>query len=173
MDKLKKHWTETSLENFLHRIASDFVNQIEQAMDAAGTSQAQLAKALGVSESRVSQVLNNPGNLTLRKLIEYSRALKKKVAIVAYDDDDPHNQNGPVNSGVFAACWEQAGRPTDFFEMAAAQGPMSYGHIESYPLTGDNTGYTKHSLQELETDSTPATPGREIRSYAGNEANSL
>ena len=115
MAELNSHWTEASIEDFLYRVGSDYINQIEQAMDADGTKQSELAKTLNVSEGRVSQVLNNPGNLTLRKIIEYARALKKKVAIVAYDDQDPENRNGPINSQIFARCWETAGKPTDFF----------------------------------------------------------
>jgi transcriptional regulator with XRE-family HTH domain len=115
MAELNSHWTEASIEDFLYRVGSDYITQIEQAMDAEGTKQSELAKALNVTEGRVSQVLNNPGNLTLRKIIEYARALKKKVAIVAYDDQDPENRNGPINSQIFARCWETVGRPTDFF----------------------------------------------------------
>lgn len=115
MAELTKHWTESGVDDYLYRIASDFVRQIAQTMETTGTSQAKLAKELGVSEGRVSQVLNNPGNLTLRKMIEYARALQRKVSIVAYDDNDPDNQNGPINAEVFALCWERAGKPADFF----------------------------------------------------------
>jgi transcriptional regulator with XRE-family HTH domain len=116
MDKLSNgHWTSRSTDDFLYRIASDFVGQIETAMDESGTSQAKLAEVLGVSEGRVSQILTNPGNLTLRKVIEYARALGKKVSVITYDDNDPDNLNGPVNSEIFTLCWKRAGEPTDFF----------------------------------------------------------
>jgi transcriptional regulator with XRE-family HTH domain len=120
MGAVNGHWTNSSTEDFLYRIGFDYISQIQQAMEADGVSQAKLAKALKLSEGRVSQVLNNPGNLTLRKIIEYARALGKKVAIVAYDDHDPENQSGPVNAQVFAKCWENAGSPADFFEMSDA-----------------------------------------------------
>jgi transcriptional regulator with XRE-family HTH domain len=113
----QSHWTEKSTDDFLYKIAADFVRQIERAMDSAGVNQAGLAKRLRVSEGRVSQVLNNPGNLTLRKIVEYARALGRKVAIVEYDDDDPGNLNGPVNSEIFAKCWYLAGMPSDFFAL--------------------------------------------------------
>ena len=109
------HWTARSVDDFLYRIASDFVRQIERAMEESRTSQAKLAEALSVTEGRVSQVMNNPGNLTLRKVIEYARVLGKKVSVVAYDDDDPQNLNGPINSEIFTLCWEKAGKPVDFF----------------------------------------------------------
>ncbi|MCX6630683.1 MAG: helix-turn-helix transcriptional regulator [Candidatus Solibacter sp.] len=117
MGHLTKHWTERSIEDFLYRVGFDFVQQIEELMKPSGTSQTELAKKLGVTEGRVSQVLNNPGNLTLRKVIEYARALQKKVAIVVYDDGDPDNANGPVNAEVFARCWDRSGKPSDFFAL--------------------------------------------------------
>lgn len=119
MDKLTtmKHWTDRSTDDFLYKISADFVQQIENYMAERGMSQAQFAATLGVSPGRVSQVLNNPGNLSLRKVVEYARSIGKKVAVVAYDDGDANNQNGPINSQVFAACWEQAGSPSDLIAM--------------------------------------------------------
>ena len=119
MGHLSKHWTERSIADFLYRVGFDFVQQIEELMKPSGTSQTELAKKLGVTEGRVSQVLNNPGNLTLRKVIEYARALRKKVAIVVYDDDDPDNENGPINAEIFARCWDRSGKPSDFFALDA------------------------------------------------------
>ena len=84
-------------------------------MEKADINQAGLAKAMGVSEGRVSQILNNPGNLTLKTIVQAARALGYKASIVAYDDGDPGNHNGPVNAQIFELCWERAGCPTDFF----------------------------------------------------------
>lgn len=109
------HWTSRSTEDFVYRISSDFVFQIENRMDEEPLNQSNLAKRLGVSESRVSQVLHNPGNITLKKMVEYAAALGMKVAIVAYDDGDPLNENGPINSQIFTASWKRLGRPNDFF----------------------------------------------------------
>ena len=111
------HWTGQSTQDFLYRIGADYVAQLERAMEASGTSQDELARELNVTKGRVSQVLNNPGNLGLKNIIEYARALKRKVAIVTYDDGDPENHNGPINSEIFTRCWERAGRPADFFEL--------------------------------------------------------
>jgi transcriptional regulator with XRE-family HTH domain len=116
MDSLN-HWTEASVDDYMYRIAFDYIGQIEKAMEKDGVNQAVLAQRLGVSEGRVSQLLNNPGNLTLRKMIEYARALKKKVSLLPYDDGDLNNQRGPIPSEIFVSCWELAGRPTDFFEL--------------------------------------------------------
>jgi transcriptional regulator with XRE-family HTH domain len=84
------------------------------------TSQVQLSERLGVTPGRVSQVLNNPGNLRLDTIIQYARALGKKVAIVAYDDGDAPNMNGPINSQVFERCWKDAGCPADFMAFEEA-----------------------------------------------------
>jgi transcriptional regulator with XRE-family HTH domain len=117
MAKLAVHWTERGTDDFLYRIASDFVLHIEKSLVREHISQAALAKQIGVSEGRVSQVLNNPGNLTLKQVIKYARAIGEKVSIVSYNDGDPDNMNGPVNAEIFTVAWERIGKPTDFFEL--------------------------------------------------------
>jgi transcriptional regulator with XRE-family HTH domain len=116
MEMMTKHWTANSADGFAYRISSDFVLQLEKKMEGV-LSQNDLAKRLGVSKGRVSQVLNNPGNLTLKKMVQYSRALGMKVAVLAYEDGDPTNQNGPVNAELFYRCWQKYGSPTDFFSL--------------------------------------------------------
>lgn len=115
MSKQVAHWTQKSVEDFQHSIAADFIAFIESSMDEEGVSQAELAKRLGVNPSRVSQVLNNPGNLTLKKVVEYVRVLGRKVAVVGYDDGDRENMHGPVNAEVFHTCWKHMDSPTNFF----------------------------------------------------------
>lgn len=117
MGAMKRHWTSRSTEDFVYRISSDFVLQVEKKMDEERMSQKDLAEKLRVSDGRVSQVLRNPGNLTLKKIVEYSRVLGMKVSIVAYDDGDSHNKNGPINSEIFHLCWKRAGAPRDFFTL--------------------------------------------------------
>lgn len=118
------HWTERSIEDFAFSIAADFVRQIEQAMDGRDLSQADLAKRLGVSTGRVSQVMNNPGNLTLKNIVQYARALGLKTTVVTYDDEDPANQKGPVAPEVFSTCWDRCGNPTDFFALENLKPPQ-------------------------------------------------
>lgn len=139
MGKLDRHWTEASLEAYLHRIATDWVVQIEKAMEKEGVKQSEIARALSVSKGRVSQVLNDPGNLTLKKIIEYTRTMGKKVAVVCYDDDDPENQNGPINSEIFELCWQKAGRPSDFFQME--ESPQVAGNTDVMIKVGDEYRY--------------------------------
>ena len=135
---LNSHWTDDSAKAFLFRIAFDFVTQLERMMDAEGVNASELAKRLGVSKGRVSQIMNNPGNLTLKTIVDWSRALGVKVAIVAYGDGDPGNDKGPVNPQIFARCWERAGRPTDFFEaeiaVASTGDPVDAGYLRNVRL---------------------------------------
>ncbi len=112
---MKTHWTGRSIRDFVFRIAADFVVQLENKMESIPITQEELAKKLGKTPGRVSQIFNDPGNFTLERLVEYSKALDMKVAIVAYEDDDPKNEKGPINSEIFKICWEKSGKPRDFW----------------------------------------------------------
>jgi transcriptional regulator with XRE-family HTH domain len=123
MAELNTHWTEKSTNDFLYRIGADFVSRIERLLGTQ--SKASLAKKLGVTGGRISQVLNNPGNLRLKTMIEYARALGLKISVVTYDDNDPENLNGPVDAEIFEQCWVRTGKPLDFFALQAATPPTS------------------------------------------------
>jgi transcriptional regulator with XRE-family HTH domain len=114
---MKTHWTERSTENFLSRITFDFIAQLEEKMESIPLTQSELAEKLNVTEGRVSQILNNRSNLTLKNIIKYARALGMKVAVVAYEDGDPDNTRGLVNSEIFSICWEKQGKPADYFSL--------------------------------------------------------
>jgi len=109
------HWTSQSIEAFAFRIAADFIAQLEDKMESIPISQKELAKILGRTKGRVSQIFNNPGNLSLEKIVAYSKALNMKVAVVAYTDYSPGDDNGPINSDIFRICWEKSGKPRDFW----------------------------------------------------------
>jgi hypothetical protein len=117
MEKLNKHWTSSTIDNFVFQIAADFTLQLEKKLEVGPISNKELAERLKVTAGRVSQVLNNPGNFKLRSMTEYARALGMKVTVVAYDDNDPDNKKGPINSEVFYECWKRVGRPRDFFDL--------------------------------------------------------
>lgn len=113
---MKTHWTERSIKDFLFNIASDFVGQLEKKLEEDNISQDKFAKKLGVTKGRISQIFNNPGqNISILKVIEYARALGMKVSLVAYEDDDPENKKGPINSEIFKICWEKLNKPRDFW----------------------------------------------------------
>jgi len=128
MKSTKAHWTESSLSDYLFRIGADFVLQLEEKIGA----QKDLAKVLKVTEGAVSQKLNNPGNLKLHTMIKYARALGLKLSIVLYDDGDSRNERGPIHADIFRICWENSGKPADFWNInednytrsATAEGTM-------------------------------------------------
>ena len=109
------HWTERSTKDYHFRIAADFIAQLEEKMESESITQDKLAELIGVTKGRVSQVLNNPGNLTIGLIVKFARALGMKVSLVAYDDDDPGNTRGPINSEIFKICWEDLGKPHDMW----------------------------------------------------------
>jgi len=117
---MTEHWTNDSSKSFVFAVAMDFVGALEEAMEQQDVSQRELAGRLGISEGRVSQIINNPGNLTLRSAVEWARALGHKAALVAYDDGDADNERGPVFADVFQRCWEALGKPVDGASLATA-----------------------------------------------------
>src|ERR1700693_2418280 len=125
MDKLK-HWTGNDTDAFVHAIASDFVGQIETKLETERMSRRGFASLLHVSPGRVSQTLNDPSGFNLRTIVNYARVLGMKVSIVAYEDDDPTNDRGPISAAVFATCWRQSGRPQDLANFSAV--PMTAGN---------------------------------------------
>jgi predicted XRE-type DNA-binding protein len=115
------HYTGANDESFVNRITFDFIAQMANRLETSKMKQSELAEKLDVGESAVSQVLNlGRMNLTLKLMVRYARALGMKVAIVAYDDHDPHNENGPVGSEIFGLSWEKIGRPRDVWSVNEA-----------------------------------------------------
>ena len=136
-----RHWTSANTESFIHRIAFDFIAQLEKRMEALPFSQAKLAEKLKVSEGAVSQVLNNSRNPNLKTIVSYARALGMKVAIVAYDDSDPENERGPVNAEILNSCWEKAGRPRDVFDLQEKKEAVTVGNLLLVPSAAGSRIY--------------------------------
>ena len=115
------HYTSADDESFVTRITFDFIAQMANRLETSKMKQSELAEKLAVGESAVSQVLNlSRMNLTLKTMVRYARALGMKVAVVAYDDHDPHNENGPVGSEIFTLSWEKIGNPRDVWSVNEA-----------------------------------------------------
>jgi transcriptional regulator with XRE-family HTH domain len=129
-----RHWTQESAGSYVYSISSSYTSQLESRMEEKHVSRSQLAELLGKSTGRISQVLNDPGNLGLKVIVEYARALGLKVSIVAYDDNDPTNERGPINPDVFVRCWENANCPADLFEVAEKRAVWPVGPVA---LTGN------------------------------------
>lgn len=112
------HYTNESDDAFVNRITFDFIAQVANRLETSQTKQNELAEKLNLSEGAVSQVLNlGRMNLTLKTMVRYARALGMKVAVVAYDDHDPHNENGPIGSEIFGLAWEKIGKPRDVWQV--------------------------------------------------------
>lgn len=117
-----QHWTARSLKDFRYSIAADFVVQIEKQLETINKPNSWLARKMKVTPARVSQLLNNPGNLTLDTVIAMAQACRLKVGIVAYDDADSRSSaHGPVNADIFRLCWEDAGKPRTFSKWPASR----------------------------------------------------
>jgi hypothetical protein len=121
MGNVNQHWTTRSVDDFAYRIVSDFVAQLETKLESSGTDRQDFAKAIGVTPGRVSQLLNNPTLFNLKSMVSYATGAGMKVAVIAYEDDDPKNNRGPINAQVFTYCWEHAGRPRDLFEFSGVR----------------------------------------------------
>lgn len=129
------HWTENSPQKFAYRVASDFTEQVRAALKAKKWSQNKFAKKLGLTPGRVSQILNNPGNLTLETMALWARKLGGKVVVSYYEDGDSRNQRGPINGEVFRLCWVKAGRPANawLIRESAQPAPSAPGWLYQIP----------------------------------------
>jgi len=145
---MKRHWTNDSLEDFQFALAYDYVDQLQDALEEIDMKQSKFATIAGTSESRVSQLLGNPGNLTLKSMVRWARAIGRKISVVFYDDGDVANAEGPIDSEVFLRCWELAGKPRDlatleessFFDLGEDKDTESclkpVGQVAASGLTG-------------------------------------
>ena len=89
-------------KEFFLQVSFDYLSQLEAVIEAKRIGRSAVAKILGVSKGRVSQIFNRPSNLKLEKIVEYARRLNRKVAIVLYDDGDGRNKKGPILPQIYA-----------------------------------------------------------------------
>jgi len=159
----KKHWTE-EVGSFQNHVTEELLTALEDRLEAKGLNRRKFAELLGVSEGRVSQIFSDPGNLTLSKMIEWTRKLGLKLSILAYDDDDPDNVLGPVFADVFTGVWEVFEKPRDYEDLARVKqycsGCSRRGVISAVP--------TFTSL--MENVETPKSWRKEACSIEGMEA---
>jgi transcriptional regulator with XRE-family HTH domain len=145
---MNQHWTAHSTQDYLSRIIFDFLGQLEKRLESIPMSQRDLSRKLGVTEGAVSQTFNNIGGLNLRKAVNYAQAVGLKIAILAYNDDDPNNERGPINSEIFELCWEKQGKPIDFFALNEAN------TVENYFMTTATNAHTQRNTAACNTNAT-------------------
>jgi len=81
---------EASQAEYRHELAiSAFTNAVARVMDDLGVSQSELARRLGVSRARVSQLLQHKSSPTLRTMVEVATALGCEVTLVVTPGGSP------------------------------------------------------------------------------------
>jgi len=136
------HWTHRSPEDFLYSIAADFIEQLRAKMKKLHMTQSKLARSANVSKSYVSQVFNDPGNLSLVTIVKFANAVGMKVSLVGYEDHSPaHAGSGPINSEIFRLCWEAAGKPADMWDIQAKPTVQTTAALDVYLRDGIEWGW--------------------------------
>ena len=110
-----KHWTEESLDAFLFNIGHDFISQLEEQMQIKDLNHEKLANILKISTITLSEYFDDPRKISLKTMLQCSRAVGMKLSVLAYDDGDESNKHGPINSKIFLKCWEDADKPRDMW----------------------------------------------------------
>lgn len=142
-----KHWTERSAGSYQFMVAFDFVNQLDEQLAERGLRRSDLANKLGVTQGRVSQIFNNPRGLNLQTIIRLARATGLKVSVVTYDDHDPDNTRGPIESRVFRLCWERAGRPREAWDLLEANREPQTSVAHEPTVWSQDVGHEVFSLR--------------------------
>ena len=96
------HWTQSE-GGFEHFLVFDLLTHLELVAEGKGGD--------GPLSKRELSSLNSPEKMTLGEMVKLASSLGVKVGIIVYDDNDPHNEEGPIPSGVFLRCWERMGKP--------------------------------------------------------------
>lgn len=116
--KPNRSWVETSIENLKYFIGADFVDQLEARLAVEGLTQKTFADKLGVTQGRVSQIFNNPGNLTLDTMVSWGHAVGMKTGVVLYGGSSEEAMKGPLSGEIFISCWKELGEPRAMFDIS-------------------------------------------------------
>jgi transcriptional regulator with XRE-family HTH domain len=127
----KRNSGNRSVKDYLFQVSSQFVTQLLEIMESEGIGRAKLAKRLGVSKGRVSQILNHPGNLSLENIVRFTHRLDRKVAIVVYDDGDRRYKKVPILPQIFLESWKRNGRPRDYFALNSTRAIVVLTHPDT------------------------------------------
>lgn len=92
-------------------LAGQVMRLLQQALDASEMDQKALADKLGVTQGRVSQVINGDGNMKIAAVARYLRALGYETHLAA----------SPVISGLPALPRESGRRPAPASQSAVTE----------------------------------------------------
>ena len=169
---METHWTERSIKDYRYKIIDDYISQLEKKMEDKEISIKDFSKMFKTSKSRISQLLNDPGNITFDNVVKLARALEMKVSLVAYEDNDPENKRGPINSEIFKICWEKAGKPQDFWATQQTQYLQDSDLITNQSFWAITADQIKNRIPEKEYKLTEYTATDDIQPHR-MEATSL
>jgi hypothetical protein len=105
-----QHWTARTTQDYKYCIVYNTVAQLDHFL---------MLKNGDYSEHFL---VDDPGAVSLEEVIKLVRSHGLKLVMLAYDDGDPENKRGPVNSEIFVECWKRCGKPIDFFELEEKNG---------------------------------------------------
>lgn len=105
------HWTSRDMHSYIFAVVSNFVIAVEIYMEEHGKNYKDLAKLLNAGIDEVMVKVNNPSTFSLADLYRWTKALGIKFIIFMYDDQDPSNIQGPLNTEILRQCWELLGKP--------------------------------------------------------------
>ncbi len=159
----KKDW---DLEEFHFQVALGFIDQCEKKMALKEMKRKDLAENLGVSEGYISQIFNNPANLTLKTISRIARNLGEKASVILYDDGDPTNLKGALSPMVFVECWNVVGKPANLWEVEEYVEGIQLSlfdsmQVYSNPLSVCPGGHTER-LGPPGVNKLPETPGGQV-----------
>jgi len=74
-------------ESILHEMEIHITEQIVRLLEMNAMKKTELAKKLGISESAISELLDDGSNLTLKKLVAIAQALNGELQINLFEKD--------------------------------------------------------------------------------------
>lgn len=124
----QSYWADRSLEDEQLHLGFDVISQLELPLSRRGWTRKELAKHMGVSQGRVSQIFNSPESLRVSSISNVANALDMCTAIVIYPRDEGDTRH--ISGHVFRRCWELLGSPTTEFGLSSSFRDMQLPIIE-------------------------------------------
>ena len=101
----------------LYKLSHQFTSQIKIAMDQGGLKYKDIAERMGLTPGRVSQIMHDPGNITLSTMIKLGNAVGLKTSVLLYDYNYDNLDDDHIIPSVFRACWRRLGSPKNMLDI--------------------------------------------------------